>query len=250
MGETTQTQYVCNGNSSQLLYGVTATNQLVSFFANAPGTMITTLPITGLQGGESILGIDFRPANGLLHALGSTSRLYTVNTSTGAATQIGSAGAFTLSGTAFGFDVNPVPDRVRVVSDAEQNMRLNPNDATLSGADVDINPTPADLVGSAYTNSFVGATITTLYGIDAANDLLVIQNPPNAGTLTTVGALGVDVGTTLGFDITRGNEAYAAMVAGGGGSSGLYTINLTTGAATLVGTINAGGLVVGLAAAP
>ena len=116
------------------IYGITTTNQLVRFAGNTPGTVLSTIAITGLQGGESILAIDVRPATQALYALGSTSRLYVINPSTGAATQVGSAGAFTLSGTSFGMDFNPVVDRIRVVSDTEQNLRLNPNDGTLSAS--------------------------------------------------------------------------------------------------------------------
>jgi len=49
--------------------------------------------ITGLQAGETVLGFDYRPATGGLYAIGSTSRLYLINGTTGAATQVGSAGA-------------------------------------------------------------------------------------------------------------------------------------------------------------
>src|SRR5262245_50999519 len=87
--------------------GVTTTNVLVTFDSATPGTIATSVAVTGLQGGETLLGIDRRPATGALYALGSTSRLYLINATTGAATQVGSAGAFTVSGTAFGFDFNP-----------------------------------------------------------------------------------------------------------------------------------------------
>src|SRR5262249_29022377 len=108
---------------AELLTGLTSTGNLVTFDSSTPGAIVTTVAITGLQAGEVLLGIDRRPANGLLYGLGSTSLLYTIDTTTGAATQVGSAGAFTLSGTAFGFDFNPVPDRIRVVSTDTTNFR-------------------------------------------------------------------------------------------------------------------------------
>ena len=58
-----------------IIYGVTATNNLVSFSSTNPGTFLINRPITGLQEGETVLGIDFRPANGQLYALGSSNRL-------------------------------------------------------------------------------------------------------------------------------------------------------------------------------
>jgi hypothetical protein len=229
------------------IYLTTSTNQLLSIDSATPGTIATNVAITGLQASESIHGIDFRPANGTLYALGSTSRLYTVNTATGVATQVGTAGLFSLLGTSFGLDFNPVPDRVRVTSNTGQNLRLNPNDGSLAATDTMLNPGTPSIVGSAYTNSFAGTATTTLYGIDSVTSSLYTQNPPNNGTLNLVGALGLSFTSLAGFDIAwPGNTAYAALQPIGG-VSGLYTINLTTGAATLVGSIGSGQLITGLA---
>ncbi|MBI1918453.1 MAG: DUF4394 domain-containing protein, partial [Planctomycetes bacterium] len=234
-----------------------AGTSLLRFSAAAPGTILGTTPITGLVGGETIAGIDFRPATGQLYGLSSQSRLYVINPFTGAATQVGSSGAFTLNGTSFGFDFNPVPDRIRVTSDADQDLRLNPNDGTLTSNDpplayalgdpnFGVNP---NVVGSAYTNSVAGTTTTTLYDIDSNLDILAIQNPPNNGTLNTVGPLGVDTSDVVGFDIVPGSNTALATLTVGGVSS-LYTINLTTGAATLVGNVGAGTVARGLAVFP
>jgi Domain of unknown function (DUF4394) len=100
-----------NRAEAELLTGVSTTNVLETFDSATPGTIIASVSVTGLQGGENLLAIDFRPANGVLYGLGSTSRLYTINPTTGAASQVGVAGAITLSGTAFGFDFNPIADR-------------------------------------------------------------------------------------------------------------------------------------------
>ncbi|HZH34458.1 MAG TPA: DUF4394 domain-containing protein [Pyrinomonadaceae bacterium] len=236
------------------IYGVTTTNQLTRFDSATPATNTTVGTITGLQAGENIVAIDFRPANGQLYALGSTSRLYTINLTTGAATMVGTAGAFTLQGTEFGFDFNPVVDRIRVVSNTGQNLRLNPNDGTLSGTDTPISPATANITGAAYTNNFAGSTTTTLYDIDSTLDSLFIQGgengtpSPNGGTLTLRGALGVDASAANGFDIGSSDGiAFAAFNVGG--TSQLYRINLTTGTATLVGPIGGGMAVRGIAVA-
>jgi len=92
-----------------------------------------------------------------------------------------------------------------------------------------------NVVGSAYTSNIFGATTTTLYGIDSTLDLLVQQNPANSGTLLTVGSLGLNAPSLLGFDISdRTGIAYAAW------ASSLYTINLASGSASLVGQIGNG----------
>jgi hypothetical protein len=219
-------------------YGVTTANQLVSFNTARPNTLLSTVAITGLQAGENVIGIDFRPATGQLYALGSTSRLYRINVATGAVTQIGAAGAFTLSGTEFGFDFNPTVDRIRVVSNTGQNLRLNPNDGTLSATDTPLNPGMPSVTAAAYTNSFAGTTATTLYDIDSGNDTLYIQNPPNNGTLVPVGALGVNATDTNGFDIAAGsNAALAALQVNGETASKLFSINLSTGAASFIAPI-------------
>jgi hypothetical protein len=241
------------------IYGITVQNQLVSFDSATPGTIATNVTVTGLQAGEFLVGIDYRPATGGLYALGSTNRLYTVSTVSGAATQVGSAGAFTLSGTEFGFDINPVADRIRVVSTTDQNIRLNPNDGTLAGTDTSLTYAAGDpnqavnpnFVGVAYTNNFAGAGATTLYGIDSNLDILVTQNPPNNGTLNTVGALGFNTSDLVGFDVSGINGvAYASLTAPAGSASALYTINLVTGSATLLGTIGGGVPLRDITAAP
>jgi hypothetical protein len=224
------------------IYGVTSSNQLVRFGATSPETVTTVGSITGLQPGEDILGIDFRPATGQLYALGSNSRIYTINKFTGAASFVGTL-TTPLNGTNFGFDFNPVADRIRIVSDTEQDLRANPNngsnvvDGTLAYSSGDpnagVNPT---ITGAAYTNSFVNTTSTALYDIDTNLDVLVTQNPANSGMLQTVGPLGFDANNVLGFDHTAAsNIAYASWTVGG--ILRFYTVNLTTGAATYIGDI-------------
>ena len=233
---------------AELLYATDGTT--IARFDTLQLATVTAVPLVGLQAGETLVGIDVRPATSLLFGIGSTSRIYTVNPITGVVTPVGSMGAFTLSGTAFGTDFNPTVDRIRQVSNTEQNLRLNPADGTLSGTDTALSP--GNIVGVAYTNNFPGATSTTLFGIDSAAGTLVNITVPNSGgPITTVGSLGL--GTTLneniGFDISGGTGiAYASITTAG--ISRLYQINTATGAATLQGAIGTGTVpYLGLAAA-
>lgn len=242
--------------SAETLYVSTATNQLLGFDSASPGTIQSTVTVTGLQPGESLEGIDFRPLNGQLYGLGGSGRLYTINVTTGAATQVGAP--FTLTGSRFGFDFNPTVDRIRVVSDQDQNLRLHPDTGAVAAADPNLafavtdvnagdNPSVA---GAGYTNSLAGATTTLLYDLELNNDVLVTQNPANNGTLNTVGPLGVSATDTfVGFDISaRSGIAYAAINPGGG--TNLYRIDLASGTALLSGAISTGlGAVTGLAVA-
>ena len=100
--------------------------ELARFHSATPGTILGTVTVTGLQPQETLVGIDLRPADGQLYGVGSTSRLYLLNPITGAATPIGPVFPTVLSGTSFGVDFNPLVDRLRIVSDAEQNLRHQP----------------------------------------------------------------------------------------------------------------------------
>ncbi len=253
-----------NSARAEFLFGVTTANRLVGFDSSTPGTYSLNVAISGLGGGESILGMDMRPAANQLYVLGSSNTLYTLDRQTGAATAVGTPGSFTLSGSAFGFDFNPTVDRIRVTSDADQNLRLNPITGALATADTNLAYAAGDvnaganpnIVGSAYTNNFAGATTTTLYGIDSTLGILVTQIPPNNGTLNTVGSLGVTTSQNVGFEISSiSGIAFASLTAPGSpGFSQLFTINLATGAATLVGGIGVNspnnGELIGLAAVP
>jgi hypothetical protein len=174
--------------------------------------------------------------NGQLYALGSTSRLYTINLSSGAATAVGAAFTPALSGASFGFDFNPTVDRIRVVSNTGQNLRLNPNDGTVAATDGALNGAATTGTAAAYTNNFAGATTTVLYVMDATK--LYTQNPPNNGTLVNVGNLGITVDASNGFDISsKTGTAWAILTVGT--TTKLYSINLTTGAATAAGDFGA-----------
>ncbi len=48
------------------LVGLTSDNRLIFFDSATPGTVTKTLNVTGLATGETLLGIDFRPRNGVL----------------------------------------------------------------------------------------------------------------------------------------------------------------------------------------
>ncbi len=242
---------------AQLVYGLTDTQSLVTFDASNPGTIQSGAFLSGMASGERAIGIDFRPATGELFALGSQNNLYTVNPGTGAASLVGSGFADRLDGSSFGFDFNPTIDRIRVVSDADQNLVLNPitggstlvTDLFYRAGDVNEGVDP-NVVGSAYTNSFPGATTTQLYGIDTGLDILVRQDN-SAGTLDTVGSLGVDLTDVVGFDIDGStNTAYAAVQDIALGRSTFWSINLDTGEATQIDEIGGGALVGSIAIVP
>lgn len=128
-----------------------------------------------LGAGETVVGIDVRPSDGVLYALTTAGKVYTVGASTGVATLKSTlaadpadiTAAFTaLVGAAFSVDFNPVVDRLRVVSETGQNLRVNV-DTGLTTTDTDLTraSAPASVLASAYTNSFAGTTATALFNL-------------------------------------------------------------------------------------
>ena len=239
---------------------LTASNRLISFARTAPATITSTSPvITGLQAGETLVGMDYRPANGLLYAVGSSGAVYQLDPLTGVASNrialtsaaAGNA-AIVLTGTSFGVDFNPQADRLRVVSNTGQNLRINLVSTAGNTAVDTALPATAMVSGSAYTNSFSGTASTRLYSINLSANTLDEQGTtdpvtgvtqPNDGTQTTVAPLGVAPTAVNGFDVdARNNIGYAAFTVGA--STSLYTINLSpaagTNAAAVVATIGDG----------
>jgi len=250
-------------NFQPMAFGVTAGNTLVSFDPNNPSSIETSDTITGLQPGETILGLDFRQGTEQLYALGSTGRIYTIDFTgpigEAPATEVGTGPLdVTLLGTNFGFDFNPTVDRIRLVSDVEQNLRIHPGtglvvdtDPNTSGTQIDTplayaagdvnagqNP---NIVAVAYDRADNDPnTPTTLYGIDATLGVLVRIGgvdgtpSPNGGEITTIGSLTGIVGAVTGFDIRNG---VAYLTSDTGVSANLRTVNLATGATTNLGTV-------------
>ena len=220
--------------------GSTATtgNALVTVDSNSFTTVGGVVAITGVTG--SLLDIDYRPATGALYGLGSNGTLYTINTVTGVASFASTISA-ALSGNQFAIDYNPTVDRLRLVSDTGQNLRIN---VDTGAATVDGTLSTTGVVGAAYTNSFAGATATTLYDLTRTGNSfnLNIQNPPNNGTLVTVGGTGIfSPSSSVGFDISGATGlAYVATNAAASISSNgfnLATIDLATGNLTGSSTV-------------
>lgn len=211
------------------IYALTTDNRLLIVDATVPQNVLGVVAITGLDPGDNVLGIDVRPANGLLYAISDGNDLYTINPATGAAAKVAALAAdpgdltdpfVALTGTAttrFSIDFNPVVDRLRVVNELEQNLRINPNnglvttDTPLAYAAGDpnqgVNP---NLGGIAYINNVAGATATSLFGIDDQAFRIVLQNPPNNGTLASGATFGVTNATHVGLDVAPDGTVYVA----------------------------------------
>lgn len=224
--------------------------------------------VRGLATGEFLVGIDYRPAsgfdngttdNGDLYGLSSASKVYKIARD-GQATLLSTL-TTPLNGSTFDIDFNPTVDRLRVVSDTGQNLRINVDTgATLvdgaltypnAGNDPVRQANATGITGAAYTNNdndFVGTTAppagvlptgTTLYDLDTTLDQVSLQTPPNSGFLSATGKFGTPVSGDTGFDIYSkirngiAVELFPYAVAGGS----LYDVTLFNGRLDNAGSV-------------
>jgi hypothetical protein len=227
--------------------GLTSDQRLVTFRACKPGRVREIGPVSGLGGGDATLvGIDFRVQDGLLYGVADGGGVYTIDTTSGEASFVSQL-SVALDGTSFGVDFNPAANRLRIVSDAGQNLRHDVSLAT-DGTTADLDLSATGVVAAAYTNNdLTGAapnTATTLFDLNAATDEIALQSPPNNGNLVATGQLGVDAGAAGGFDIYSflgpdgmawDNLGLASLSVGG--VAGLYGIEMLTGEAIPLGPL-------------
>lgn len=242
---------ITTGSPSQAvgdLVGLTTKNRLVSINVAAPSKFCSNVAVS--NGGDTLLGIDRHPKDGVLYGVGASGTLYTLSTASGAGTAVcplvtlsgTTATPYAFTGTNYAVNWNPVADRLRIVgADSKENLRVNPTpDANGNCAvTVDTAVSAAGIVAASYTNSTIGSTTTAatpptstaLYGINTSNSTLVRigadpattgacptdTGNPNCGQVTTVGALsGLPTGTVqvpAGFEISVANSAAYATIA-------------------------------------
>ena len=195
-----------------------------------------------IKGAGPILGIDVRPADGMIYGVAGDGSIVTIDAKSGQATPKSKLSEMLKPGVTPTIDFNPVADRLRVMGSDGTSLRVNVDDgkATVDGShkykdgDANAGKTPK-VVAGAYSNSVKGTKATTLYNIDATTGALVTQAPPNDGVLNTIGSLGMAVSGPVAFNIVNSGEDKndGWLVAGGS----LYSVDIKTGKATMVGKI-------------
>lgn len=212
--------------------------------------------------------IAWRPVTGTLLGF-ADGAIYEVDPASGALTDLGAefAGDAMMSdGAMVAFDFNNKIDAVRAVSSAGDNLVYFPKgfgdgdarggkvlrftDLAYAAGDASEGAEPS-IYANAYTNAINGAKAgaTFQYALDSrANALVSLAN--NAGTLETIGVVTVDgeaadLVPMGGFDIISPAEgtdaAFAILQMDGAETAGLYTIDLSSGAATLLADLGMGG---------
>lgn len=218
-----------------VIYGLGSGGQIYSFDTSAP---LITSPI-GSATAVGIVDIDFRGANNKLYGMAGSGATSTINTSNGSLTSVFTSTSIPISGGVSSFDFNPVADRLRVVGGGTNNYRLFPDGAPMPGGTV-VNGMAdgifsVTLLDVAYTNPFNNSStgMTALYSI--GSDGVLYTHPgtgaPQFNTLSAVGALGITIGSDIGFDIDSSGMGW--LVSG----TSLYTVNLATGEASAAGLL-------------
>lgn len=229
------------------LVGLTSSNEIATIdTTDIAGA--TRTAITGLAAGDRFVGIDLRPKDNKIYGVTLSNQIYTVDSMTGATSFVAALSTSIVNpGSAFGIDFNPVADfgtgaSLRFVSSSGNNYAINASTGLVGNLAGSI---AAGFTAVSYRNSTPLPTAapasTELYYINSTNDTL--SSAPsafNAPTITTIGALGVDVLRANGFEILSDGQAFAALNVDAGTSlaTSIYAINLATGAATSLGEFN------------
>ena len=209
-------------------------DETIAVVDTAQKKVTKTWKVSGASG--KLVGIDVRPADGMLYGVTADGVIWTIDSSSGKATQKSKLDMPLPSGGTITVDFNPAADRLRVIGSNGANLRINVDDGKVT-KDGDLKFAETDMhkgekpnvIGGAYINSFKGTKETTLYDIDGTIGGLLKQAPPNDGILTAVGKLGIKA-DKVAFDIWSDGDGKndAWLMAG----DTLYSVDLATGKAT------------------
>ncbi|MFD2255714.1 DUF4394 domain-containing protein [Luteolibacter algae] len=232
---------IATGAHGALLTGVTGTNNLVTFDSSAPGSYLSSTPISGTQNGNSITNLAYNSDNGKHYGLDTSANLYEIGQN-GAAVLI--SGPLPLSSFDAGFGYDGSSGKLVFAAQSGAGM----SSFNLSGAglgtvtagygigDINEGATPS-LFGFAVDPIFFEAFV-----LDDQLDTLGRFFDPALSEIFTVGSLGIDV-TGLGELEVLDDGSIFAVLSTDGFTTGLYSINGTTGAATSIGSFADGGVV-------
>jgi len=173
------------------------------------------------------------------YGVDTNANFYSVSQS-GAATLVNNT--FSPSGFSAGFAYDPFTQKFLFASDAAENVLIAPNGTRTTNPDLVYGAGDAN---AASTPAIFGAGIDSDFGtsffVDAELDILALSLDPNFSELLTVGGLGIDVVSFGGLVVDADGLLWASLSTDGVTSS-LYSIDTSTGAATLAGSFGGVGM--------
>jgi len=236
--------------SGVTFYGLTTKNELVGF-STSPVEEKTAVTIAGLAEKERMMAIDFSSTTGGLYGISNKSLLYTIDPATGKAQAVSTTPISpAVYGSTVGFDFDPRTATFRVMTDNEQNVKIDPATGKVVGAEFSTSATDYSINSIAYMNNFNSSTAGTLFAIDAKEGTLY-RGSSTFSSLQKVGSLGLTMTSEGGFDINRDNSLALAVLYGHSTTPvfsatddmsqdkyRLYNISLRTGQAQYMGVMS------------
>lgn len=194
------------------LYALDADNALWLWRACGNGFQ-RMIQVRLFNAGESLIGIDFRPADGYLYGLSDKGNLYQIDVSPpgrGNTILVSALNPRFAGGNQSLMDFNPVVNALRLIGSNDQNYAVVNNGSNLNqtviqtriayaAGDRNAGADP-NLVGGAYTNNVAGAQTTFFYGLDFDLDILITIAPGANGSSATGGGQLTTIGRLLSFD--------------------------------------------------
>lgn len=227
-------------------FGVTVDNELVSFDSSAPGAFLTNTPITGLFASDGVTpdpsafvaNLSYNAVSGQLLAIDSNANIYRLNI-TGGTVLLNNT--FSPIGFGAGVSYDFITDAHLYADDAAGRFNITSAGTVTALADAayaagDPNaPSSPELFGVAVDTGLGGSA----FFIDSNLNILANAFDVAAVELNTVGNLGLDVTSFGDLAIDFDGNLFASL-SGNGLDSGFYSIDPTTGAASLVGAFSKG----------
>ena len=228
------------------IWAVNTSNALVRYDSSAPGTVLSSNAISGLVGSDGVTPdafgqiADLTYVGATLYGIDTNANLYTLNTASGAATLVSSTFA------PAGFDLGIASDPflsgggLRIVSDSSENFTATTGGVFTQGNDVFVGVADAnESAVLAFSALAIDPDFGIGYAFDANLDTLFVTYDANFEEFFTVGTLGGDFTALASFDWVDGTTLIAALSTDSF-ESGLYSIDATTGVATLIGAFDSG----------
>lgn len=229
--------------------GLAAPAAAGTILALVDGTAVAHLDPTSLKAGkvvavktkDRLLGIDVRPADGMLYGVTAAGLVVRIDPATGDVSPKAVLTETLKEGVTATVDFNPAADRLRVMGSDGSSHRVDVDSGKVvvdgshkwKDGDPSASGSPS-VVAGAYTNSVKGskAPSTALYVVDATAGALALQAPPNDGVLSTIGPLGVKGTGPVAFEVVAKDGGNTGWLLADGA---LHQVDLATGKATPAG---------------